>query len=1100
MPWTEHLMRFATATLVFALAAWAMLLLSRASGGIATIWIANALILGFAMRRPPKAIGALLAAVILGTALASVLTERSFVFGLLAGTFNALEVGLVYAAFHRFGFRSTADFNDRSLLLFLLVSVVLAPAISASMGASLTSLQSDASWAELFGSWWLADAFGMFVVLPVMWSYERRDARELLTGARSIEFWALMGGSILISALALTHLSRPYVVLSLPLLLAAVRTGVFGIALCNLGMIATALTIVGLQQRRILPTPEEARLGLQVSEVWLFACMSAMGPLLVAMLTAQRDRERRQAVTVGERLQVIADTLPAYVAELGPDLRYRFANAKYQDWLGRAPGSVVGRVPSEVLGDAAAVRLWPHMQAALAGERQHFQFHMPNGQQLEVHYEPLAQSGGFVLMAQDITAQVEAEQRFRHLLESAPDAMVVLDAQTREILRVNRQVELTFGHPRDELLGKSIGVLIERADMLDSAAITAHLDARSTEQGADVVQVVGIRSDGSRFPVEAVLSRLDEEEGPLLVAALRDVSARLRAERALHDEKERAQVTLESIGDAVITYDTALRITSMNPVAEAMTGWSRTDALGRPFTEVVHLQDAESGSQLNPVLAGEEREELEASALLRRRDGQLLHVEDSDAPIRDSEGAITGGVIVLHDVSEARAMAQRMSHLAQHDFLTGLPNRVLLQDRLAQALAKVGPDTQGAVLFVDLDFFKHINDSLGHHAGDRVLQEVARRLCEVVRTDDTVSRPGGDEFMLLLARLSEPHDAARVARKLIKAIERPIDVDGRALHVSASVGIALFPEDGRDIKALTKHADTALYHAKQAGRGRYSFFTAAMSERADQRLKLESELRAGIAGGQLFLAYQPKVTMPGGGMSGMEALVRWRHPDGHTVPPLDFIPVAEETGLVVAIDEWVMREACRQNRAWLDAGLAAVPIAVNVSLARFEPERLLDNLRRALDETGLPPHLLEVEFTESQMLGQHARAGQLIDGIRGLGVRLSVDDFGTGYSSLSYLTSYRFDSIKIDRSFVQGLPGELGQRAVVQAIMGMAQALGYRVVGEGVETDQQAAALMQYGCSEMQGYLFGRPVGADEMETMLRTQVVRPRAALGLQS
>jgi diguanylate cyclase (GGDEF)-like protein len=386
---------------------------------------------------------------------------------------------------------------------------------------------------------------------------------------------------------------------------------------------------------------------------------------------------------------------------------------------------------------------------------------------------------------------------------------------------------------------------------------------------------------------------------------------------------------------------------------------------------------------------------------------------------------------------------------------------------------------------VDLDLFKHINDSLGHSAGDWVLQAIAERLVGNLKAQDTVSRQGGDEFVILLPEISRAELAERLAERLIRTIELPLQFGSHTLHVSASVGVTLFPLHGTDPKMLIKQADTALYHAKQGGRGRHSLFTTAMGERAHQRLRLETELRAAIDGGQLFLEYQPKVRMPERSLVGVEALVRWRHPLGHVVLPGDFIPLAEETGLVTAIDEWVLREACRQTRAWLSAGLEALPMAVNISLARADVDRLLYNIKSTLHTTALPASLLEVEFTESQMLGQNDRARQLVDGIRAMGVRLTVDDFGTGYSSLSYLTDFRFDTIKIDRAFVQGLPGECEGRAVVQAILGIAHSLDCAVIAEGVETEGQATALLELGCQVMQGFLFARSLPATEIAALL---------------
>jgi len=1054
----------------FAFAALFTLWLGRVSDGTVSLWIANALVAGYAVRRPDARRGLLVAVTFVGTLLSAGYPWRYPAAVIAAAVANGAEVAIVLALFRRMQLGYDAAPDGVRILVGLSIAVAVAPAVGALIGASAPGPSTDAG--ALFLRWFFADAFGMFVVLPLAWSYSRAEGQELLRGRRGAELAACALASMAVAFAAVAHLRYPYALLALPLLLVATR-GVLATAVCNVLAIATVLAVTSLQQRGVLATPDGV-LDANLHFAWFQACVSAVGPLVVAVLVADRDRERRLAAQTAERLQVIADNLPAYVAELGPDLRYRFANHKYFGWLGKAPASLIGRTPAEALGEDAAARLRPHMDRVLAGEPQRFEFDLGN-QRLDVFYEPLPHSGGFVLMAHDVTWRFQAERRFRLLMESAPDAMLLLDPATRRIVLVNEQAERMFDCPRDALLQQPADRFVDGFEHVDAAAVREHLAAKRERAHGDVLELTGVQAGGARFPVEVVLSELRTGDDVQLVAAIRDVTARRRTERALQEERERAQVTLDSIGDAVITCDTAQHVTSVNPIAEAMTGVARADALGRALGEVVRLQQADGTPA--PLAPGN------GAALLQPRNGPPLHVEYAHSPITDGEGRVVGGVSVLRDVSEVRAMAERMAHLAHHDYLTGLPNRVLLQDRLAQAIHQV---EHGAVLFVDLDFFKTINDSLGHPVGDRVLQAVARRLVAVVSGDDTVSRQGGDEFVLLLTRLSDPSDAARVAERLIAAIEAPLEIDDRVLHVSASVGIALFPEDGQDIRSLTKQADTALYHAKQAGRGRYSYFTAVMSERADQRLRLESELRSAIGSEQLFLAYQPKMVLPERRLSGMEALVRWRHPDGHVVPPLDFIPVAEETGLIVGIDDWVLREACRQNRAWIDAGLPEVPIAVNLSLARFDPARVVGGIARALSDTGLPPWLLEVELTESQMLGHGERAEQLIRGIRRLGVRVSVDDFGTGYSSLGYLTRHRFDAIKIDRSFVQGLSGEPGQVAVVEAIVAMARALDYRIVGEGVETDAQANALLALGCREMQGYLLGRPLSPEAMERLLR--------------
>lgn len=685
-------------------------------------------------------------------------------------------------------------------------------------------------------------------------------------------------------------------------------------------------------------------------------------------------------------------------------------------------------------------------------------------------------------MAQRITTLAH---QVRVIADNVPALIGYLDADRRYRF-VNRRYQEWFGIPCEAILG------MRQEDLVPSTSGNS-FSTRFHNALSGVEQVFDARLAGRDIEVRYVPDQDDTDGRGVYVLAF-DITTRKAAERALFEEKERAQVTLQSIGDAVVVCDTHFRITALNQIAQDMTGWSQDDALGAPIDEIVRLIDLATDtpvlSPLHIAVLENRRIELQANSGLIRRDGACSAIEDSAAPIKDRHGNVVGGVMVFHDVSESRAMSLKMSHMAHHDHLTDLPNRVLLQDRLSQALTTIDRGVGGALLFVDLDHFKHVNDSLGHHVGDQVLREVGRRLVAALREDDTVSRQGGDEFMLLLARLADPRDAARVAQKLIDVIEDRLEIEGRMLRVSASIGIALFPEDGRDISTLMKQADTALYHAKQQGRGRYSYFKEDMSVRAERRLEVEHSLRDALIKNELFVVYQPKVLLPEGRITGMEALVRWRRPDGVVVPPIEFIPVAEETGLIAQLDEWVMREACRQNKAWQEAGLASVPVSVNVSLAHFDAQRLIAHVRRTLDQTGLEPHCLEIEFTESQMFKHHNGTQHVIVELKALGVQVTIDDFGTGYSSLSYLTRYRFDTLKIDRSFVSGLPVDTTQHAVVQAIMGMAQALRYRVVAEGVETFAQAETLAHRGCHEMQGYLFSRPLPAGEFAALLGQGVI----------
>jgi diguanylate cyclase (GGDEF)-like protein/PAS domain S-box-containing protein len=1038
----------------------------------------------------------LLAAVILAVTLNGTIvhggrTDLAF----LGGVASAFEVGAVYLVLRRLGFRPGAIPSERDVMAFLVACVLVVPGITALFGAWLRWLVTDVPWVRLWIDWWRADAFGLFVGLPLIWTLDRTTMRRMLIGREAPAFWSLAVMTVLVVVAALVFVRNPFALIALPLLVVAMRTGVPGTAVCTALMIATVLVLLQAHQRGYLSALPVAREGMTLEDMWLLGCLSAIGPLLVALLSDQRDRERAHAMRANERVRVLTDALPAFVAEIGADLRYRFVNAKYQAWFGLPREVIVGQRPQDILGERAAAQVIPHLERALEGHPQRFEWVLDDGTVLEAAYEPLPGDAGVLVLGHDVTWRHEADRRFRNLLESAPDAMVVVEVATRHVVLVNEQAERIFGMSRGTMLGEPIGRFIDDPERLAAAMTAAH---DGDAQPWEVMAFNGRRADGRAFPVEVVLSRLTGHTTAQVVAGLRDVSLRRETEEALRREREQARVTLQSIGDAVLTYDTSLIVTSLNRIAEDITGWSRADAVGRPLGQIVRLYESDD-ADAEPVQVDDKRDRTDGvyqGALAMRRAGlETLRVDVSDAPLRNDEGQVIGGVMVVRDISQTHAMAQRMAYLAQHDHLTGLPNTRLLHDRLSELLrgCETTPETcNGALLFLDLDLFKHINDSLGHHAGDWVLRTVANRLVHAVRDADTVSRQGGDEFVVLLPQLVDPEELERTAAHLIRTIEHPLRYGSQTLHVSASVGITLFPQNGTDSKTLIKQADTALYQAKQSGRGRFSLFTAAMGERADQRLQLEMELRTAIAEGQLYLEYQPKVRYPERDLVGMEALVRWRHPRGVVVPPGDFIPIAEETGLVTAIDEWVLREACRQLGAWRDAGLGLVPVAVNMSLARADVDRLVRNIEHALADARLSASLLEIEFTESQMLGQNVRSRQLVDRIRALGVHLSVDDFGTGYSSLSYLTDFRFDTIKIDRAFVEGLPEECEGRAVVQAILGIAQSLDCAVVAEGVETDAQAEALREMGCRHMQGYLFARPMSAAAIER----QLVRDRASV----
>jgi diguanylate cyclase (GGDEF)-like protein/PAS domain S-box-containing protein len=584
----------------------------------------------------------------------------------------------------------------------------------------------------------------------------------------------------------------------------------------------------------------------------------------------------------------------------------------------------------------------------------------------------------------------------------------------------------------------------------------------------------------------------------LLPKTLRSMIERATIAEALFEEKERAQVTLNSIGDAVMSTDVHGQVTYLNTVAEYLTGWLREEAIGKPVSDVFRIVDSTTRNPVENPMGSAVRDNmtvgLTANCLLIRRDGIEAAIEDSAAPIHDRRGHVTGAVIVFHDVSATRALSLKMSHLAQHDSLTDLPNRLLLNDRLTQAMIHANRFKKRlAILFLDLDRFKHINDSLGHVIGDRLLQSVAQRLLSCVRGSDTVSRQGGDEFVILLSEVTHAQDAAVCAEKIIQVLGAPHRIAHHDIHITASIGISTFPNDGKDREILVQQADFAMYHAKESGRNNCQFFKPEMNVKALQRRSLEGDLRGATERGEFELYYQPKVNLRSGNITGVEALIRWRQPNRGLVMPSNFISTAEECGFITMIGRWVLRTACRQAMAWQSAGLPPIQLAVNISAAELRAKDFVTGVRTILAETGLAPRYLELELTETYLLQNAASTATVLRALKQLGVRLALDDFGTGYSSLSHLRRFPIDILKIDRSFVGDLTADAGDASIVSAVISMGKSLHMVVVAEGVETAEQLAFLQNNACPEGQGYYFSQAVPAPEFMQLLERNGRAPR-------
>jgi diguanylate cyclase (GGDEF)-like protein/PAS domain S-box-containing protein len=651
------------------------------------------------------------------------------------------------------------------------------------------------------------------------------------------------------------------------------------------------------------------------------------------------------------------------------------------------------------------------------------------------------------------------------------------------------------------LAGNPVDVILLDLGLPDASGLEAVRMARAAAPRIPLVVLTGwdddsLAAQALREGAQDYLIKGQIEIRSLL-RAIRYAIERKTMEDALFLEKERAQVTLNSIGEAVICTDNTGAITFINHVAETIIDGTAQHLAGRPIHQVFRILDA-TGYEVtlldqftipgaNPNANPDAHPS--GNSTLIRHDGTEIPVEYCISTIQDRSGGATGSVIVFRDVTLTRAIAQQITHTAQHDFLTGLPNRILLSDRITQAIALAPRHLKKvAVLFLDLDGFKHINDSLGHPIGDKLLKSVAHRLEECVRGSDTVSRQGGDEFVVLLSETAQAEDAALTAKRMLQAVAQAHSIDHHELHVTTSIGVSIYPDDGLDAETLIKNADTAMYQAKENGRQSYRFFEPAMNHRAVERQSIEESLRRALEREEFSLHYQPKINLITGSITSAEALLRWTHPIRGDIPPAQFISVAEDCGLIAPIGQWVLREACRQAQAWVNAGLPLMTMAVNISAMEFQNEGFLDSVFATLGHTGFNPKSLELELTESVLMKSATATEATLDTLSGEGIRLAIDDFGTGYSSLSYLTKFPIDTLKIDQSFVRQITSIPAETTIVTAVIGMARSLNLRVVAEGVETREELQFLQTHLCDEAQGYYFSRAVPPQQFAELLTSQ------------
>ena len=783
---------------------------------------------------------------------------------------------------------------------------------------------------------------------------------------------------------------------------------------------------------------------------------------------------------------LLAETLGAYLLVLDTQGRILWAAERpierlgglLREQVGQGLGSLLpGRLLDlwlDWLGEAAAARqplrcrlAWPvdggevPLEAVLA----------PLG-------DSLVQVAAWPAVLQPEPALAETPSA-RSLLDALREPMLLVGPDQR-IQEVNGAFERLIGSGRIELVGAPV------ADRLGTPLTRQRLDA--------VLAALAAGPERETRLALACALRGGEREVELWLRALAPSQGRIEAvliEAHRLDEKGQPPVSngeswltavMNNVADGIVLLDPEGTITWLSRSAEAIFDYPRDAAIGARIDLLLPPGGEPGPGLLERLRLPSGRMPLELT--LRRRSGELVPVEVEASFAEQRERRMI--VLVVRDLTSRQQTEETLRSLAYHDPLTGLPNRLLFHDRLAQAIERARRARQLlTVMLIDLDRFKLINDSLGLATGDQILKGVADRLVQRLRKSDTVARLGGDEFMVLLLGTNGAEAAARVAQNLIDELRPPLQVDAHELTTSASIGIALFPHDGDDADTLVKNAANALSRAKEQGRNHYQFYTDDMNATAFERLMLESRLRKALEQGEFVIHYQPKVSLADGSVLGVEALLRWYHPDLGLIPPAEFIPLAEETGLIVPIGAWVLSTACAQVRRWQRLGHSRLELAVNISARQFQEKNLVATIAAAVEESGMAAELIELELTESVIMRDAPDAARRLKELTALGLRLAIDDFGTGYSSLGYLRTFPIHSLKIDRSFVRDLDRDPNSAALAQAIIAMAASLKLKVVAEGVETREQLASLRAFGCQEMQGYIFSKPLPPDELLALL---------------
>ena len=808
--------------------------------------------------------------------------------------------------------------------------------------------------------------------------------------------------------------------------------------------------------------------------------------------------ERKRAEAEQRRFRAAMDASADLMLLIDPtSLRYVDVNDAACRALGYSRAELLTMGPPDIFSTSREelARLYQRMIAGeLSAPTVKGHYRRKDGSQLPVEAYPRAVRSGeghvIVSIARDVSERLASEEtlrRFRVAMDNSADMIVLIDRATMRFVDVNETSCTLLGYTREELLEMG------PHDVLPTSR--EELERAYDEFIANPSHTPGMhsyyrRKDGSTFPFESTRHVLRSGDAHIIAAISRDISAQLAAQEALRESESRFRSLTHLSSDMYWEQDEQFRFTSMSGTGSKRVNVQSFPMIGKKRWEQNYINM--SADQWAEHIALLEAHKPFRDMELCRPDesGKKIWISISGEPVFDPSGAFTGYRGVGKDITERKLDEEHIQFLANHDALTSLPNRAMFSEVLNLAIENARRYKRNfAVLFIDLDRFKNINDTLGHEAGDKLLKEMGARLTQTVRSSDVVARLGGDEFVVLVQEVSEAKQVAVVARKVLSTLVKPMVIQRQECRVTASIGICMFPAEAQDEQALMKNADIAMYRAKEDGKNNYKFYSEEMNIHSFERLALETSLRRGLERNEFLLHYQAKLDLHTGRITGVEALVRWQHPDLGLVPPAQFIPLAEETGLIVPLGKWVLVTACAQNVAWQRDGLPPLNMAVNLSARQFADEDLVKDVAAALKSTGLRPELLELELTESMVIQNTERAGKVLAEIKKMGVRLAIDDFGVGYSSLTHLKRFPIDTLKVDRSFIRDLPQNAEDKALTEAIIAMGKSLNLTVVAEGVETQEQQTFLRDRACDEMQGFFFSKPIPSGEFAELLRKHI-----------